>query len=181
MGQKVIEQSIVNKLLNTERDDAGLIEAISKEIDEAGYLSEDWQKKYAQERIYQAVLKGALEKDEKIIIPKNGLIFSEVIGERLVYVKCKNCGFIGEPYSYWQFRVICGVILLVAGLLTGLLFFFATSPYICQQCNERDGLIKILNNRKEIPIIAVSKDRFEWLSILLLILPVALILMRIFF
>ncbi|MCR4277565.1 MAG: hypothetical protein NUV85_00945 [Candidatus Berkelbacteria bacterium] len=184
-----IERKIIEKIQRkTKQDGLSLKALISEEIDKAGYLTEYWQKKFAQERIEDAVLAGLNDSKnlkpfvkESAVLPKKGLIDSKVISGNLIYIKCNHCGYIGKPY-HWFFRTFCGVFYLVTifNFIGALLYFIFTNPYICANCNERDGLVKILNDRKEIPIKSFTTSKFKWISIIFL-LGGSMLLLRILY
>ncbi len=183
MGYENIELAIVNKIRDkAEQGDVfDLQSLILDEINRAGYLREDWQKRYAQERIEEVLLKVPEVKKDSIVIPTKGnLIASAENSGKLMYIKCNHCGYIGKPYP-WFFRAFCGVFYLFTLLnIIGILAYFTfTNPYICANCNERDKLVKILNNRKEIPVKSFNKNKFETISVLFLIIGTVLLLLSI--
>ena len=77
---------------------------------------------------------------------------------QIVQIKCTNCGHIGKPKK-WEHRNIVGILLISSPLLM-LIYFVFTNPYVCGQCKKRNHLIKILNNKKEIPIKCLSNKNF---------------------
>jgi hypothetical protein len=179
-----IEQGIVEKA-KWQMDQGKVYDLkslISDEIDKAEGYDEDWQKNSAIKRIYEAVLEATTEDlaDGKIVIPKNGLIIPGANEGQLIYIKCKHCEHIGQPHK-WSFRTGAGVFYLFTlfNIFGLLLYFCTTNPFICEKCGERNGLIKILNNGKEITIKSLSTSKFEIISVLLFVIGIGLFFLRI--
>ena len=187
MLDNAIEQAVVEKIKKrmAQENISDLKSLIRDEIDKADGYDEDWKKRYAQVRIEEALLKIPEIKKESVVIPIEGdLIISTENSGKLVYVKCSHCGYIGKPY-HWFFRSFCGVFYFFAlfnksfSFIGALGYFVFTNPYICANCNERDRLVKVLNNRKELPIKSLSTSKFEIISVLLIVMGIGLFFLRV--
>lgn len=117
---------------------------------------------------------------DESVLSGTGLIDPNKKPAQLMKIKCDNCGHIGEPKK-WPFRTWIGVAYLftLLNIIGVLIYFTSTNPYICEKCDERNKLTKILNDRKTIPIKSSSKNNFVTTAIVFLILGVILTVIRI--
>lgn len=96
---------------------------------------------------------------------------------QLIEIECQKCGNIDKPIK-WNIRYYFGIAFWFTMLspIAVLLYFVNTNPYICKNCNERDKLIKKLNNGKKIKIGGLSRIRFILVSSIFLILGFLLLI-----
>lgn len=199
------EQNIIQKIKDRMKDnpEINFAQAISEEIEEANYLAEEWQKVYAKKRIGDMLAvermkderskadieirkraedeksKADIEIQKRIKDDSSELLFPEKSKAKLVKIQCNKCGHIGNPEK-WEFRIWVGLLYLFTLLnIVGVIFYFAlTNPYICENCGERDQLVKIKNNRKTIPIKSLSKKRFRVIAVIFLILGIIILVLK---
>ncbi len=114
------------------------------------------------------------------ILSGTGLIDPNQRPAQLMNIKCDNCGHTGDPKK-WSFRTWVGVAYLftLLNIIGVLIYFTSTNPYICEKCDERNKLKKMLNDRKIIPIKSSSKNNFATTAIVFLILGVILTVIRV--
>lgn len=100
--------------------------------------------------------------NKEILNSVNPLIDKKQSESQIMFIECQNCNTIYYRKK-WAIRYIIVILLLVFQFLGlfGILFYLATTnPYICARCGERKGLIKILNNKKKVPINSMSTQNF---------------------
>lgn len=121
-----------------------------------------------------------MNKSKKITDTGSGLIDDSKPPMQLMQIRCDNCDYVGKPKE-WDFRFWIGILYLISVLsVLGVVFYFLyTNPYICRNCAERNKLVKILNNRKTIPIKSSSKKSFTATAIGLLIVGIILSIIRV--
>lgn len=93
-------------------------------------------------------------------------------------IRCEHCGQ-SNPPKKWAWKYIVGIAVLVGfGGIVGWLPLLIMNPYICENCDERDQLVKEYNDKSEVEIRAMRKTLFFIIAIPTLILAVFLFLIR---
>lgn len=96
--------------------------------------------------------------------------------KQLIKIRCGHCNDESEPKT-WTTRGVLGVAWLsIGGIIPMLIHFISSNPYVCRQCDKRDELTKILNDKSEVKVKSGTKKSFYlgysfvWVIIALLII-----------
>ena len=98
------------------------------------------------------------------------LLVSTLPRRKLLSIRCTKCGHDGNP-TLWKTRIALAAAFIATAwsLLAVVVYVAFTNPYICTQCKQRHHLVKILNDRSELPIKSSSKGLFLALSLVLIV------------
>lgn len=98
---------------------------------------------------------------------------------QIIQIRCDNCNYVGAP-TKWSFRTIIGILYLftLLNVVGILIYFISTNAYVCKNCGERNKLVELLNDRRQVPIKSLSKNTFQAIAIFFLIVGVCLTVLK---